>query len=156
MNNIVINIVQFGGIGSLIFTGYVSIMAYTGMISETRNKEGNFKKKLSWKALTGIILLISLLFGLLYLGNIRFIEMNEGDTSFIFLWMNSFGIFFFIHLYDLIVLDYLIVVKWHPKFLKLPDTDYYRSFKPHFIAFVKGVPIGIGVSLIISLMMCEV
>ena len=87
------------------------------------------------------------LLALLYWGNLRLIG-KEGDQPFYALFLNSFGTFMFLHLYDLLILDYLIVVKWHPKFLKLPNTEYYHSMKPHIQGFIRGIPIGIVAALI--------
>jgi len=151
MDKLIINIIKFGGMGCLIFSVFILFMAYTGIASEMRDEEGNFKKKRNLKTIFGIILFVSFLFGLLYIGNLRFIESTEGTPGLLLLCTNSFGIFFLIHLYDLIVIYYLVVVKWHPKFLKLPDTNYYRSFTPHLKGFVKGIPIGIGASFITSI-----
>ena len=78
------------------------------------------------------------------------IEKLGVTPGFEILFLNAFGIYFFLMLFDLIVLDYLIVVKWHPKFLNLPDTDYYTKFKPHLKGFGRGLAIGIIFSAIIS------
>ena len=148
---IIRNILIVGGIGSLIFTVFIAIIAYTGLAEETRDKEGKFKKKLTWKSVMAFILFVSFLLGLLYAGNTRLINSFEENPGLLLLWINSFGIFFVVNLFDLIVLDYLIIVKWHPKFLKLPDTEYYRTVEPHMKGFIKGISIGMVFSFIVSL-----
>jgi hypothetical protein len=144
------NIFEVGLVGCAGFTCFLLIMAYSGIASEMRDEEGNFRKKRSLKSFFGAALFILFLFGLLYLGNVRLLNNTENTPGWVKLWLNGFGIFFIIHLFDLIVLDYLIVVKWHPRFLKLPDTDYYTSFKPHVDGFVRGIPIGIVASFLCS------
>ena len=62
-------------------------------------------------------------------------------------WGVAYGIYFIINLYDFVVLDYLVVVRWHPAFLKLPDTDYYRTIRPHAEGFVRGSVIGLPATL---------
>ena len=145
------NILQIGGIGCIIFSILIVIVGYTGMAAETRDEEGHFKKKLTWKSLLGFTLFIAFFIGLLYGGNINLIHKLGNTPEFWLLCLNAFGIFLVVDLYDLIVLDYLIIVKWHPKFLKLPDTDYYNIMKPHLIGFIRGLPLGIIVSLMTSL-----
>jgi hypothetical protein len=96
---------------------------------------------------------LCILLGLLFIANVKYANSLPTAPGLRHLWINSFGVFFVIHLYDLIVLDYLIIVKWHPKFLKLPNTSYYRTFRPHVIGFLKGIPLGIIASLISSLLL---
>ena len=125
MNNLIVNILNIGGVGCLVFTAFILFMAYTGIASEMRDEEGNFKKKRTLKTILGATLFIFFLIGLLYVGNLCLIDSAEDSPGFFMLWINSFGIFFLMHLYDLVILDYFVVIKWHPKFLNLPDTIYY-------------------------------
>jgi hypothetical protein len=126
-------------------------MAYSGLASEMRDENGNFKKKLTLKTSIGALLFILFIMGILLLGNLYFIKSSITPPGLLLLWINSFEIFFILHVFDLLIIDYLIIVKWHPKFLKLPDTNYYTSLRPHLTGFVRGIPIGILTSLIISL-----
>ncbi len=145
------NILTIGGIGSLVFMCFILFMSVTGIASEMRDEEGNFRKNFNWKTLIGGIAFISFLFSLLYIGNAYYITSLHEKPDFFQLWLNSFGIFLVVHLYDLIILDYLVIVKWHPKFLKLPETDYYRTLAPHVKGFFRGIPIGVIASLVASL-----
>jgi hypothetical protein len=145
------NILTIGGIGSLIFTCIILLMLVTGIASEMRDEEGDFRKSFNWKTLIGGIAFISFLFSLLYIGNVNYIISLHEKPNLFQLWLNSFGIFLVVQLYDLIILDYLVIVKWHPKILKLPETEYYRTLAPHVKGFVKGIPIGIIASLVASL-----
>lgn len=152
MNSLIVNILSIGGIGCLVFTVFLLFMAYSGIASEMRDEEGNFKKKRNLKTVLGATLFIFFLIGLLYVGNLCLMDTVEESPGLLLLWINSFGIFFLIHLYDLVIIDYLVIVKWHPGFLNLPDTHYYRSFRPHFDGFLKGIPLGVGASLIASIL----
>jgi len=145
------NILKLGALGCILFTVFLVLMSTSGIAAEMRDENGEFKKKLNFKSVLGAILFLCFLLSLLFFANINYSNLKPSNPSLIDLWINSFGVFFFIHLYDLLVLDYLIVVKWHPKFLNLPDTNYYRSFRPHVIGFLKGIPLGILASLIASL-----
>lgn len=147
----IINILKIGCIGSLVFTGYLIVMSKVGIASAIRDDNGKLKKEFNWKLIVGIVLSTTLLFGLLYVGNKFLINSLPENPSFLQFFLNSFGIFLVIHIYDLIIVDYLIIVKWHPKFLKLPNTEYYTTMKPHYEGFVKGFPIGVIASLLVSL-----
>lgn len=145
------NILGMGAFGCLLFTLFLIFMSYSGIAAAMRDEEGNFRKEKSFKSILGAVLFFSFLIGLLYSANMRFADGLTDEPGLMDLWLNSFGVFFVLHVFDLIVLDYLVVVKWHPEFLKLPNTDYYRTFRPHVIGFFKGIPLGIIASLIVSL-----
>ena len=147
------NILEIGAIGCVVFTGFILFMAFSGIASAMRDEEGKFRKEKNFKSALGAIMFLCFLFGLLYIANVKYANSLSTTPGLINLWINSLGVFFVIHIYDLVVLDYLVVVKWHPKFLNLPNTSYYKSFRPHMIGFLKGIPLGIIASLISSLLL---
>ncbi len=146
------NILQIGALGCVLFTGFLVFMSYSGIASAMRDEDGNFRKGVSLKSILGGIFFICFLLGLLFYANVKYTNSLTATPGLVNLWLNSVGVFFVLHLYDLVVLDYLIVVKWHPKFLNLPNTSYYRTFRPHVIGFFKGIPLGVLASLIASLL----
>ena len=145
------NILITGAIGSLVFTLLVILFAYSGLAAEIRDEYGQFRRRMSLKAILGVLVFISFLLGLLVTSNILLSNRMEQSPEFSELWINSFGVFMFVHIYDLVVLDYLIIVKWHPAFLKLPETAYYKTIKPHVYGFFRGIPFGMVLSLVVSL-----
>ena len=140
-----------GGLGCILFTIFLLIMSYSGIASAIRDENGNFKKDLNFKSVLGGLLFSFFLLGILVLANINYSYTLPNTHGFIELLINSFGVFLVIHIYDLLILDYLIVVKWHPKFLKLPNTDYYTTITPHIKGFLKGLPLGIIASVLASI-----
>ena len=152
MSPIVHNIIIYGAIGCFIFTVFLILIAYSGIYKFIRHDDGQFKSKLTWQAVASLTTFLIFLTTLLYLGNIRLLTTTESDPGFYILWANASGIFLVIHLYDLVIIDYLIVVKWHPGFLKMPDTEYYTTFKPHLVGFVKGLPFGVLVSMLVTIL----
>ncbi len=148
---IIYNILICGAFGSAVFTILLFAIAFTGIADAIRNEEGKFIKKLNYKSVAGFSLFITFLFGLLLWGNARLENMLDAELNLYVLWLNSFGIFMVIHLYDLLIIDYLIVIKWRPKFFNLPETAYYTQFKPHVDGFIRGIPFGILVSLIVAI-----
>lgn len=106
-------ILKYGLIGSILFMLMITIASRTGLFEAVRNQEGKFRKKVTWKSLLAFASVLSLMFVLFYLGNKSFASGRTNDPSLMAYWINSFGIFMVVHLFDLIVLDYMIVVKWH-------------------------------------------
>jgi hypothetical protein len=147
------NILKIGALGCVVFTGFLLFMSYSGIASAMRDEDGKFRKEINFKSILGAIMFLGFLIGFLFIANVKYTNSLPTTPGLINLWINSLSVFFIIHIYDLLVLDYLIVIKWHPKFLNLPDTSYYRSFRPHLIGFLKGIPLGIIASLISSLLL---
>ena len=140
MTGVLFPILLWGAIGSLIFTGALVVMRAAGVVDATRDPEGRFKR-LSMKALAGFLFIVVLMIGFPALGTLAIVG---GDAlSFWAAWGVAYGIYFIINLYDFVVLDYLVIVRWHPAFLHLPDTDYYRTTRPHAEGFVRGTLIGL-------------
>jgi vacuolar-type H+-ATPase subunit I/STV1 len=146
------NILEIGALACVVFTGFILFMAFSGIASAMRDEEGKFRKEKSIKSVLGIGMFLCFLLGLLLFANIRYTNSLPTTPGLIDLWINSFGVFFVLHVYDLLVLDFLIVVTWHPTFLNLPNTPYYRTFRPHLIGFFKGIPLGMIASLLASLL----
>ena len=137
-------IVGWGAGGSLILTTVLVVLRASGVVDATRDREGRFKR-LTAKGLIGFLTMLLLIVGFPAWGTL---SVLDGDvSSFWAAWGVAYGIFFVINLYDLVVLDYLVIVLWHPAFLKLPDTDYYRTLRPHAEGFVRGSVMGLVATL---------
>ena len=146
------NVLKFGIAGSLVFFILLMILSFTGVFRAIRDSEGKFRKELNWESALGFGIFISLFFTLLYFGNQELINTMDQEPGVKLLWVNAFSIFMIVHLFDLIVVDYLIVVKWHPNFLRLPKTPYYTTMKPHLKGFLKGLFFGAEISFIVALL----
>lgn len=148
MHPMLTSILISGATGSILFTVFLVMMARSGIAAEIRDEEGQFKKISGKKAWFGLVFFVLFLLSVLTGGNLLYEELSVGAPAYIARVSQAFGVFFFIHAYDLFIIDYLIVVKWHPQFLKLPDTPYYTTVKPHLDGFIRGIPIGIVFSAI--------
>lgn len=137
----------WGLVGAIIFTILLILIAITGLAAAARDQEGRFKK-LSPKSVLGFGIFLIFLIGFPAWGVIDWLSTLGECPSFYQLWLHAFSIFFVVHLYDLLILDYLIIVRWHPKWMKLPDTAYYNEFRPHLIGFIRGIPFGIVTTLL--------
>lgn len=72
-------------------------------------------------------------------------------TSFLDIFLFIWGVMMFSNLYDLIILDWLIICTLTPRFVVIPGTEGdkgYKDYKFHFIAFLKGIAITFGISLV--------
>lgn len=81
------------------------------------------------------------------------LESVLGTLSFGEMWLHVFIIWMTFNLIDLIVLDWLIVVAWNPKRLRLPGTEdvmHHNSYAYHFQGFLKGTVMGAVFSAIVA------
>lgn len=63
------------------------------------------------------------------------------------------GIMLFVNIYDLLIIDWLIVCAITPKFIIIPGTEGssgYKNYFFHFVGFLKGIVITFVLSLIIT------
>lgn len=63
------------------------------------------------------------------------------------------GVTMFFNLFDLLIIDWLIVCLITPKFVIIPGTEGnkgYKDYQFHFIGFLKGIIITFTMSLVIS------
>ena len=141
---ITLGVLLWGGLGSLLFTGLLFLMRAFGVTDAARDREGRFRR-LSLKSLVGFASVLVLMVGFPALGSVTILERAISLWA---AWGVAYGIFFVINLYDFVVLDYLIIVRWHPTFLNLPDTDYYNTTRPHAEGFARGTLIGIPATLV--------
>jgi hypothetical protein len=77
------------------------------------------------------------------------ISYLSGMNTFFQTFKNTFIVFFFLNLYDLIILD--IIIFCHSKKLVIKGTEdmtnEYKNPKHHIIGFLKGICIGFFVSI---------
>ena len=162
------NILYVGSIGCVIFTLFVILVAITGAFSSVRDDNGKFKIQITIKSLCAFGSFLIFLLTMLLWSNLRYISIKlqkqqhqqnhqrqEIETtvpvSITNLWINSFCTFMIVNTYDLIVLDWLIVVKWHPKWANMPNTPYFTTMKPHIQGFLRGIIIGLLFSGFVSI-----
>jgi len=80
-------------------------------------------------------------------------RQSGGDTSFLQLLLNAFGVAFVFNLVDLLLLDWLMFCTIAPKFLVIPGTEGMRAYKDycyHFKASLVGTALSIVAGLVIA------
>jgi hypothetical protein len=140
---------KYGLIGCVGFFILLIVVDRTGIFKAVRDEEGNFKKKFNATAWIGMTLMFGFLITVAWSSLIG-LDKVVVLPSFVEYWLTAFITFFIIHLSDLIVIDIMLIVWWHPKFLNLPDTDYYTKSKPHIQGFFRGIPFGLVMTLLVS------
>ena len=146
LSQILTNAIFHGSVFGSIFLILIAILGITGGFKKIRDDEGNFIRPLLPEAYIGFILFIGLIGAAIYWSNLKLDE----SVSLVYYWLNGFLTFVIMSLIDLIILDYLIVVLWHPELLNLPKTAYYTSMRPHFIGFFRGLIFGVFISGILA------
>jgi hypothetical protein len=149
---ILLIILVAAGALALLITGMLLLQYVLGVENSLRDEAGNLEAN---RSLVG--LLLSALVFVLLIGvpasAILLAESNGHSLSFVGMWAMAYAIFVLVNLYDLIVLDYILVVRHRPRFITgLPDTPYYTTMKPHVQGFVRGLAIGIVLGLVSALL----
>lgn len=96
---------------------------------------------------------IALLLGFPAYSNLKLKRQNQGHLSLKNAFINAYAVFAFSNLFDLLVLDYLVMLRMRPRFAMLPGTeesDYTNDYLFHFVGFLKGMGYGMIPSLIIA------
>jgi hypothetical protein len=110
------------------------------------------KKQRSWLAVPFFLYLV----GTLVISIMR-LEPLVGSLTFTAVFVHTFTLLFTFNLLDLLVLDWLIMMTWRPRFAILPGTEGmagYSDYRFHFHGFLKGsVGILIGSLMIAAIVM---
>jgi hypothetical protein len=80
-------------------------------------------------------------------------QQMAGQISFFNLAIHAFGVAFLFNAVDWLVLDWLIFCTLTPKFLIIPGSEgaqEYRNYRYHFIGFLKGSGLTVGLGLVIA------
>jgi hypothetical protein len=75
---------------------------------------------------------------------------TQGRASFWELFAHAFGVFFLFNLVDLLILDWLIICTFRPRWVALPGAEHIVIAKPYLQHF-KGFLIGTGGSVIVGI-----
>ncbi len=136
------------GVLALFITGILVVQYLIGFENSLRDEAGNLEAGRSRTGLLLSILVFALLIGVPAIA-IGLAERAGVSLSFLEMWAGAYAIFFLANLYDLVIVDYVLVVRHRPGFISgLPDTPYYTTMKPHVQGFARGLVIGLLISLI--------
>lgn len=84
----------------------------------------------------------------------QIIARSGGETPLLALFANAYLVFLVFNLFDLVVIDYLVLLVWKPKFMVMPGGKAMMEMHTlpfHIVGFFKGMVIGMVVALITTL-----
>jgi len=111
----------------------------------------NKEKAIAW-GLLAVLLIFGI--GFLVLSALGFDARYAGRPGFWPLFWHLFWQVFTANLVDLVILDWLLFATINPKWMSMPGTHghpAYREYKSHFIGFLIGTLLAVGVSAVIAL-----
>jgi hypothetical protein len=138
----ILTILLFGLLMAAIFTLLLISQYLLGFNNSARNESGDFDMRRSPIGILMVVFVFSLIIGIPVLAN-TWLTTELGKQSWLSYFMVAYGIFFFTNLWDLIVFDYILIIRFRPSFIKLPDTSYYTTMQPHIKGWFRGLVIGL-------------
>ncbi len=97
--------------------------------------------------------LLGLMLGFPIYSNLRLRRRNGGSLAFASAFVNAFGVFALGNLFDLVAIDYLLIVRLRPDFAVFPGTAgmaEYGDVGFHLRGLVKGLGIGLVYSAFVA------
>lgn len=104
------------------------------------------------RLIVAIPFLVSML-GLPSYSNLKLKRENHGRLSFKNGFINAYAVYTLFGLFDLLVIDYLLLIRLRQRFAVLPGTDdlaYANDFAYHLNGFLKGLGFGMIPSFLIA------
>ena len=133
----------WGIIGCLLFSAIVILFFLTGVIYAAVEKPDPKTKQKgyvgSFVIIIGIIS-IQIVSTLTSLGNLKI------NDEYLAIYIINYLLYILLFLYDTIIIDVLILVKWHPDFLHLPDEEVFTSTSYHLKTLIPGSIIGLALT----------
>ena len=75
------------------------------------------------------------------------LKLRRMEVSFIGLYLLNYALYIVLVIYDTLVIDYLVIVKWRPKFLMIPEAMNAQSMRKHIIA---SIPVAPAIGLLLT------
>ena len=144
-------------IGVAAFNLYVLFVFRSGMVYAARKPDGTLKEKLSLKGIASMLGFLALLVGFLVAANLLGLPNHRAGMTFGFIFLLDLALYWMWFLYDTLVIDWLVLGKWRPKFLKIPDEMGKESMTEHirkslFVGTLSGIVLALvasGITLLI-------
>ena len=144
---------MWGVIGSTFFTLLVVIFFLTGVIYAAVEKPAPKTKKKG--RIGSLIILVGIL-------SIQILSTNISLTRYqltndlIGIYLLNYALYLILFVYDTFIIDILILVKWHPDFLHLPNEEVFTSSSYHLKTLILGSILGLlitTISVVISILL---
>ena len=143
------------GMDSLLLSGTMSglIIFIARFNPEILDRVGEVSDKTKKQRLLFFVPSLLLLLGIPLRSNLLLKKQNKGELTFFSAFFNAYSISVITNLFDLLVLDYLVLIHWQPAFLKLPIArlnPIYMKHSFHFKAFLRGLILMIIPNLVLA------
>ena len=147
LKNLLMNLGIWSSIGIALFSIFVVIVFRTRFVWKSRDKDGLLKKK---QSLTGKLssLILPVSFILLQIEFSYFSFDKNSTASYWSIFIINYMLFAVLFTYDTLVIDYIVLSLWKPKFLKIPSTLNKDSMRKHILF---SIPIGFLIGFILTL-----
>ena len=140
--------------GSLAFTGMLLVHHFFGPGPDVRDERGKkvIPKEYRTFVIVEMVIVVSVL---LFAATRGILEFREavGESSIYTQLAAGYLVLWIINLWDLIVIDWALVVRFRPRWLDVPDTPYFNTMKPHVQGWLAGhlymIPVA-GIAYFIS------
>lgn len=112
---------------------------------EVREKAGPMSAAAKRQRAVVAVPLVLALFGIPVYSNLKLKRRNRGELSFLSAFVNAYAVGQTWNLFDLLVLDYLLLFKLRPDFAVLPGTEGMAAYDDFSFAakgFLKGLWLG--------------
>lgn len=122
---------------------------------DVQERAGPMSERAKRERLVVAVPLFAVLFGAPVLSNLKLKRERGGTLSFAAAAANAYAVWLAFNLFDLLVLDYLILIELKPRFAVLAGTEgmpSYSDLRFPFLGFLKGLVIGLVPSLLIALL----
>ena len=143
--NIILNIIIWFLIGAC-FLNIITLYVFrTGLVYKSRKKDGTLKKKMSIKGFLSFLIMLILIL-IFFLAFDYFVFRDIGQIKYIWVLSVNLVLLLLLDLYDAYVIDFLVLTKWRPGFLKLseeltPDSMRFHIKKQFTAGWVIKIPL---------------
>jgi hypothetical protein len=137
--------------GMLAYEPEIWVHDYPPDIREKWGEKSPRARKLTW--LLGVPFL-AIFFGGMIFSTLRLRRANRGRLSFRDAFAHAYALYMFINLFDLFVMDWLVLMVIRPQFAVLPGTEGmagYNDYLFHAKASAKGSILGVVIALFVAL-----
>lgn len=146
-------------LSAVLFAGVLALLRFNPEIMlqdyppDIRAKHGPMSERTRRQRLPAGILFLVILLALVAGSLLRLPEITGGDVGFRAAFVHLATMFSLFNVLDWLVMDWLIMVRFQPRFVVLPGTEGlagYRSYWFHFRGFLIGLPISLVAALLLA------
>ena len=121
----------------VIFTSIILFAIRKNLLSSILNEDGTYKEKLSPQGrITALLMFVGVtilpvMFDVVVLGRL------ETPIRFSEYFIVNFWLLFVLFLWDTIIIDFFVLVKWRPRFLIVSEKLCAKSMKSHILSSIR-------------------